>query len=312
MNEGIQKGILDKTSELNENSQEHLDRVAKITKRLNEYISGVEFLTSSEIQRDIDELTGYTILAPVPIPLINGIAISRAVKYSEDTGCAYSDVQRLSYIPDNIGVEPSKGRLNQKGESIFYSCMNSDSNSLGTILSECRANECDIFNILQCKTKLNNPQNQYGTSLSVVPVGINDYFRRGVSTPFNLNSTFREMYELIVKNTHPTAMLAMQLCDAFLTDVLSRNESERLYDVTAAIAAECLKPEVLDGILYPSTKFEGFPNLAIKPTSVDNKLRYESALSIKVNRSFGYGMYQTTTLRQGLVNGREILWSSTP
>jgi hypothetical protein len=145
-------------------------------------------------------------------------------------------------------------------------------------------------------------------SLHVAPIGISDYFRRGVSSPFNLHESFREIYELYRNNTHPTAFLAMQLCDAFLTDVLSRQETPRLYDVTSEIGRECLRPEVLDGILYPSTKFEGFPNLAIKTDSVDRKIRYESAVSLKVEKDFRYGMYRTKTLRVGYVNGEHIQW----
>jgi hypothetical protein len=309
MNEALAQGIIGKSAELNESPSVHLERAAAITNELTSYLSGDISLTVEEIRKAIVELTLYTYLVPVSIPLASGTVLSRAVKYEEVAGDAYNKVARLSYIPSGLSVTSKKGRMNQNGESIFYSCLNSDANSIGSILSECRANEGDIFNILQCKTKLEVPKSHSDTSLHVVPIGINDHFRRGVPTPFGLHDSFREMYDLLRKNTHPTAMLAMQICDAFLTDVLTRKGSKRLYDVTSEIGRECLKPDILDGVLYPSTRFEGFPNLALKPGSVDRKIRFETAISIRVEKCFGYGMYRIKILRQGVISGQDILWS---
>ena len=308
MNEVIAQSLINKAKELNESPSEHLDKVNQIIGSLKNYISGTIELDADEIQKYIIELTLYTSLIPVSIPLSTGAILSRAVKYDEDKGDSYSEVSRLSYIPLNSGIVPKKGRINIEGESLFYSCLNADSNSIGTILSESRAKKGDIFNLLQCRTKLEDPKKPLDMALHVAPIGISDYFRRGVPTPFNLHESFREIYELYKNNTHPTAMLAMQLCDAFLTDVLSRPESSRLYDVTSEIGRECLKPAELDGILYPSTKFEGFPNLAIKPSSVDQKIRYETSISLVVNKKFGYGMYETKILRQGIVDSESIIW----
>lgn len=308
MNDIIAQQITNKARELNESPSEHLAKVDQITHRLKDYISGKIELSKEEIRNSIMELTIYTSLIPVSIPLAVGVTLSRAVKYEEDEGDSYDYVSRLSYIPQDSGITPKIGRINIEGESLFYACLNADANSIGTILSEARATEGDIFNLLQCRTKLEIPQSHMDMSLHVAPIGISDYFRRGVPTPFNLHDSFREIYELYRNNTHPTAMLAMQLCDAFLTDVLSQPESPRLYDVTSEIGRECLKPKELDGILYPSTKFEGFPNLALKPDSVDKKIRPETAVSILVDRDFGYGMYQTKILRQGIIDNESINW----
>lgn len=309
MNDQIAYSIIEKATELNESPLIHLERVTSIIESLNKHLSGTVELNNEEIQKLISELTIYTSLIPVSFPLNSGIVMSRAVKYLEKDGDSYQKASRLSYISPISGVIPKKGRINVEGEAIFYACLNADANSIGAILSESRAAEGDIFNLLQCRTKLENPKNQFDFALHIAPIGISDYFRRGVPTPFNLHETYREIYELYRKNTHPTAMLAMQLCDAFLTDVLSRKESPRLYDVTSEIGRECLKPAEIDGILYPSTTFLGFPNLAIKPTSVDRKLRYETTISTKVEKYFGYGMYQTKILRQGIVSGDDIDWS---
>jgi hypothetical protein len=308
VNDVIAQQLINKAKELNESPSEHLAKVYEITCNLRDYISEKIDLSKNDILKYIIELTFYTSLIPVSIPLSAGVPLSRAVKYLEEEGYCYDQVSRLSYIPTDSGITPRIGRINVEGESLFYACLNADTNSIGTILAESRAARGDVFNLLQCRTKLENPQSQFDMSLHVAPIGISDYFRRGVPTPFNLHESVREIYELYRNNTHPTAMLAMQLCDAFLTDVLSRPESPRLYDVTSEIGRECLKPKELDGILYPSTKFEGFPNLALKPDSVDKKIRPETTLSIHVDQDFGYGMYQTKILRQGIVDNEYINW----
>jgi hypothetical protein len=309
MNEQIAQGLLQKAAELNESPLDHITSVSEIISSLQNHIDGSAILEKNAIETQVQNLTVYTYMVPVPIPLNSGVVCSRAVKYTEvDGNNCYPNVSRLSYIPLDSGIAPNLGRLNEQGVSLFYASLNADANSIGAILSEVRAKKNEIFNVLQCRTKLENPANHFDLTLNVAPLGISDYFRRGVPAPFLLNKDFENIYVLLKNNTHPAAMLAMQLCDAFLSDVLKRSETKRLYEVTAAIGKECLKPNILDGILYPSTKFDGFPNIALKPTSVDKKLRCEYAASIKIIKEYGYGMYQTKILHRGAVANDEIVW----
>ena len=300
--------VLQKAAELNRAPAQNLRDVHEITTQLTSHINGQRSLSTKGICSLVDRLTGFTMLVPVPIPLHLGTVLSRAVKYVEDDGgFAYDSVSRLSYIPAGATVVPQQGRLNKSGESMFYCCLNADANSAGTILSEVRAEKGQIFNMLQCRTKFETLE--HGSTLNVVPLGISDYFRRGVPTPFLLHEVFREIYELLRSNLHPVAMLAMQLCDAFLTHSLSSAGSPGLFDVTSAISAECLQPNELDGILYPSTTFEGFANLVLKPNSVDRKIRYESAISVRVEEKFGYGIYQIEHLDHGVVHADKVHWT---
>jgi hypothetical protein len=311
MDSNMARGILRKAQELNQKPSVCLKEVHEITQKLRSYLAGAENLTPQEINKLVEGLTVYTSLVPASIPLQSGVTFSRAVKYMEMDGInCYKDPSRLSYIPENIGISPQKGRINKAGRSLFYASVSADVNSLGAILSEVRACKGDIFNILQCRTKLENPTSPYDGVLNVAPVGISDYFRRDVPTPFQLHDTYKEIYELYRHNTHPTSLTAMQLCDAFLTDVLKAEESPRLYDVTSAIGEECLKADPLDGILYPSTKFEGFPNVALKPRAVDKKIRFETTLSVKVEECYGYGIFKVTILDRGIVDSGTIQWSA--
>ena len=311
MNDNFIKAVIIKAQDLNKTPSVHLSKVHEITEQLRHYIGGKKELSSDEIKQLVETLTDYTSLIPISFPLHQGIIFSRAVKYKEADGINYyRDPSRLSYIPENAGIIPQKNRINKEGQSLFYACLNADANSIGAVLSEVGACKGDVFNLIQCRTKLENPTNPHDGVLHIAPIGISDYYRRRVLPPFELHETFKNIYDLYRKNTHPTSMLAMQLCDAFLTAVLKAEGSPRLHDVTSAIGEECLKPTELDGILYPSTKFDGFPNVALKPQSVDGKIRFESTLSVKVEECYGYGMFKTTILNQGLVDGGTIIWST--
>jgi hypothetical protein len=145
-----------------------------------------------------------------------------------------------------------------------------------------------------------------------MPLGIFDYFRRGVASPFLLNETYRKVYDLAMSKLHPDAKVATQLCDAFLTDMLKRPGSDRLYIVTSEFAKFCLAQDVIDGVIYPSTRLEGHPNLVLKPRSVDQKIDYQKAVSVRVLEVFGYGMCKLQELGTGALQGNVISWSWHP
>ncbi len=299
----IEFAIIQKAKDLNINPKKHLDEVVKITNTLRSFINQDISLDNNEIEKLIERLTVFTTLVSVPIE--NGIHISRAVKFDDDSiNPCYPNVSRLSYIPKDISITPPLGRMNKEDNAMFYGSLYSHSNSMGTILSEVRAVKNEKFNILFSETT---------NDLELVPIGVFDYFRRGVPHPFRLHNDFKEMYDLYQNNTHPTAMLALQLCDAFLSDILTMDESDNLYSVTSTLASECLKVDVIDGLMYPSVKFEDFPNVVIKPNSIDKKTIHKEVHSLIVNDSFGYGMYETETLFKGNVNTHDgiINWSKT-
>jgi hypothetical protein len=311
------EAIAAKGEDLNQDPESHLLIVREIVSKLNACIYEGNELSETEIVNLVDRLTSYTIGVPVPVPLVPGITISRAVKYEEDDGKGlYGDPQRLSYIPRNSGIEPPCGRLNKRGEALFYGCMHNDANALGTILSEVEAEVGEIYNVLLSRTCIKERSIVQVLSLNVLPIGVFDYIRREARLPWGLSEDFIGIYEGLQDTLHPSAMLAMQLCDAFLTKVLKQENIKEdksaiypyLFEVTSCIGAEFLKAEVLDGILYPSTKLEGYPNLVLKIDSVDGKLKYEKAIAIKVEESFGYGIFKYTTVNQGLINKGKINW----
>jgi hypothetical protein len=305
MDENLARGLLTKCQDLNSDSHNHLDAVAQIIRQLTAYAEG-QALEPPQLHNLINKLLVYTVLIPVPIPGISGTPFSRGVRYEGDDVKNYAKTDRLSYIPSTSGVTPRLNRLNQEGVSMFYGCLGGNANSIGAVLSECQAQAGDTFYLLYSRTK--PTASDRIDAINVVPIGVFDYLRRGISIPFGLSNEYLHIYEVLRANTHPEGFLAMQLCDAFLTDILRRPSSPSVYSLTSAVANNCLSAPELDGFLYPSTKLDGHPNLALRPSVVDKRVRHESAMAVRVEHNFGYGIYATKQLSQGTVRGDVIDW----
>lgn len=303
--------VLDsKCAELSTRPALHLERVFSVIRRLEEHFQGNR-LSEALAAQLIGELTCYVVVIPVSIPLREKIKFSRAVRYEEPLGVTYEAVSRLSYIPIGGPVSAKLGRLNKAGESMFYACKDDNANSIGAVLSEVRAKPGEIFNILISET---NPPEQTtelaDNDLVITPLGIFDYYRRGVPDPFGLHADHRECYEYLTKHAHPEGMLAMQLADAFIADILKRQEAAGLYTVTSAFSTEIGGLPILDGILYSSTQFDSFPNVALKPSAVDKKLQHKSAMSVRVLERYGYGIFKTEQLARGTIKDGQLFWAN--
>lgn len=189
---------------------------------------------------------------------------------------------------------------------MFYACKDDSPNSIGAVLSEVKARPGEVFNVLISET--HETAEQLESDLVVIPLGIFDYYRRGVPDPFGLHSEYLGCYEYLRKHIDPEGMLAMQLADAFICDLLKRREVEGLYTVTSALSKELCSIPMIDGILYPSTQFDSYPNIVLKPSAVDKKLEHKSATSVRVLESYGYGIFRTEELAKGTVKNGQLLW----
>lgn len=294
---------------LNDKPSQQLETVARIVSALQAHWQEETILAPEDVKSLVGQLTCYTLQIPIPIPLNENRVITRAIRVEQKVDVGYSNVSRLSYIPLGGSIVPAIGRLNRTGQSMFYACLGTDANSIGAILSEARARTGETFNILFTETvpvqqKSNSPDND----LQVTPIGVFDYIRRGVPHPFRLHDDYVNIYNALKAAICVEGMLAMQLADAFFMEALKHKETGQLYSITSEIAAEYLSSDVVDGLIYPSTQFDGFPNVAIKPSSVDRKLRHHSAVSIKVLESYGFGIFKTQTIGQGDIQGDLIRW----
>jgi hypothetical protein len=301
--------ILDtKISELNDCPEHQLQRVFSIVRRLEEHLQGIE-LQPGQLKHLVDELLFYTLVEAVPIPLSGNMKFTRAVRYEEGSGIGYERVSRLSYISPNSGVRRRAGRMNKEGESVYYASKDIGPNSMGAVLSEMQARPGEIFNVLFSETV--HPQEQAEQSddvLRITPVGVFDYYRRGLPDPFGLHQEYRSSYEYLVAKTRPAGMLAMQLADAFLSYILKREGTERLYSVTSLISTQFSSYPTIDGMLYLSTQFDGCPNVALKTTTVDRKLKHLRAESIRVLERYGFGIFTTEIIGIGHIDGGNVIW----
>lgn len=100
------------------------------------------------------------------------------------------------------------------------------------------------------------------------------------------------------------------LCNAFLADVLKRKGSDRLYDVTSAIAKRLLADENTDAIVYESVQVKDLPALAIKTDIVDNHIEHNQVTSIKIITNLGYGIYYSDEINKAMIvnNENELKW----
>ncbi|MGI2172998.1 hypothetical protein [Shewanella ulleungensis] len=294
-----------KASEMNPNALYCCNSVSTIIKQLNGYIEGTINLSEERVSFLLDHLVGYYTIT-LDLPLDKGLKILRAVKFNNLEGKpCFAEVSRLSYIPKKSNITPSIGRLNKCGESIFYGCVYFDDNFGGynVAFSEVGALKNEKINILKSETS---------AEIKVNYVGIYDYIKRE-SKPYFVSeqvySYFKSVYEYEEQMFDKYVFAAFQLCDAFFSDILRREESERLYIVTSILASHFLEGDRVDGLIYSSVKAEGYPVIAIKPASVDSKVSHKKAFSFEIQENYGYAIFRANSLYQGVVNGEIINWN---
>lgn len=295
-------------SDLNSDPKAFLQRIKKLIEELEQYLLGEIEISLPKIRDIADEITGGYAVLPVSIPLSTQQSLCRAVKYEGgDGGHAYRSAARLSYI-QSTHIEPKQNRLNSAGNAMFYCCLGQldNSNCRGALLAECKAKEGEIFNILHSQTV--PADTSVSQTLNLFTVGIIDYCRRGVELPFGLSSQYKEFHDLLRAELNQISMMGIYLRDAFLADLFKRKENIRLFNITSALAAVFMRHDLIDGVIFPSTKFEMYPNVALKPSSVDKKICYKNAVAIQVRESLGYGMYETVCIDAGDVVGGNIQW----
>lgn len=210
----------------------------------------------------------------------------------------------MSYVPQESAYLVKIGRMNGNASPMYYGSLiteNTASKSIITVLSEIKAEKNKIYNILF---------SQVIGEIVVIPIGVFDYFRRGIDHPFkkNMHPNFEAVYKYYEENLKGDSILPLYLCDAFLNDVLRKKGSERLYKITSAIANECLSISKADGIVYPSVEFIDHPNIVLKPEIVDKKIQHKKAYSIYLEESYGYGMYKLTFTHCGETSFDKIQW----
>lgn len=257
-------------------------------RQLTDHINGTCNLANHEIAAKVDYLAGcLTITLDHPLEELEFLRV-RICEVQP-----FGNVGDLSYIKQTTDTFPKAGRLNQKGQALFYAsvAVRQDNTALNVVLSEAGAKELDRLNVLRS-------HQVKGSDLNLQIIGIWDQVRRN-EKPYYFNSETFDYYkiarEYMVQKFDPKLLLAYELTDRFFGDILSREGIERLYQVTSALSNVFLSGKS-DGVLYSSVQAKGEPVVALTPYAVDGKLEHQVATEVLIEKSFGYEFYQFRTL----------------
>ena len=254
-------------------------------RQLNNHINGVCRLSSREIEAKVNYLAGCLTIA-----LDNSLQGLEFLRVRLCEGIKIDSVDNLSYIKDTTDTFPVTGRLNQIGQALFYAAVavKKDDTALRVALSETGAKELDRLNVLRSHQKS-------GSDLNLRIIGIWDQVRRD-ERPYYLNPNIFDYYkktrEYVSQKFDPNLLLAYELTDRFLADILSRKGSEKLYEITSALGAVFLDGNQCDGILYSSVKAIGEPVVALSPTAVDSKLEHQFACDVEIKQCYDSSMLE--------------------
>lgn len=252
-------------------------------RQLNHHINGSCKLTNNEIAEKIDYLAGC-----LTISLDNPLQKMEFLRVRLCEGDNFQNVRDLSYIKNTKNDFPNAGRLNKKGQALFYASVTvkKDDTALRVVLSESRAKDLDHLNALCSHQKIDS-------DLCLRIIGIWDYVRRN-ERPYYLSEKVFEYYvatrNYMVNKFDPKLLAAYDLTDRFFADILSRKGNENLYQVTSELGAFFMDGKV-DGVLYSSVEAKGEPVVALAPSAVDEKIEHQFVCDISVEKHYGYEFF---------------------
>lgn len=266
--------------------ENHSNVVSEIIKKLNKFIYTKYSLSEKDINELLSILVKYRIVLDIPIPI--DTLLLRAVKIDEETTYpSYDNASRISYIPDEISSKAPLGRFNMPEQPMYYGTIATSDKNINVPLSEVEAKEGEFINILISKTT---------KELRVRYIGLFEYYKKGEETPFEINPFFKEVYEYYQNIYDKDLLIAIELCDEFFTRITTEKitieiENKRLYSITSLLSRIFLADSHVDGLIYPSVATNGFPNIVLKPKSVDNKVEHKKARILLIKEDYGKSVY---------------------
>lgn len=260
--------------------------------QLLEHVEGKKHLSNFEIENKLDYLVGcLTITVDLPMVEMEFLRVRKCEKGM------FNNLSELSYIANVTNDFPPKGRLNAQGVGLFYASVAVQKNdkALMVVLSEARANTLDRVNVLRSVQKAE----QY---LNLRFIGIWDYVRRRQKPYYLADNQFeyyRQASKLMNERFSTKQLEAYFLTDRFFADMLTRQSSDSLYDITSVIGKFIMEGDSTDGILYSSVQAIGEPVVALKPLAVDKKLEHQLVTDVIVNNHHVYEFYDVQTVKVG-------------
>lgn len=282
--------------------EDHLDFVSNIIKDLNDFIDKKKNFTEVDIESMLANLVQYRVVLDIPLPkdtlLLRGVRIADGLSFPKNV-----NLDRISYIPKDKTHLASLGRCNKKGFPMYYACVANSIRDVNAPFSEINAKDNEHINILISNTSQN---------LNVRFVGLYDYYQRGTKPPFEVHGFFEEVHQYYIDTHDKALLLAIELCDSFFCDILRRKGNDRVYEVTSILSYLYISGKEVDGLIYPSVETEGFPNVVIRPSSVDDKILHKEVKIFLIKKDYGYSKYHAVEFNTiGKINGNDISWSDT-
>ena len=165
--------------------------------------------------------------------------------------------------------------------------------------------EAEYINILSSTVK---------KSLKVMHIGAFDLLVRNQSLPGWVDSFYKTAFDMFrdvcIEKNLEYLYDSYIICNAFLADILKRKGSDRLYNVSSAIAKRLLDDENTDAIVYESVQVKDSPVIAIKTDIVDSHIEHNQITCFKIENSLGYGLYYGETISKALIKNNEnkLVW----
>jgi hypothetical protein len=300
-------------NKFNEDSINKLNNIKSTIAKLDSYINNEITLSDAELRDHISILTNNSLQYFIGFPLDNKSYIARAVEYVDEHKQDFNYLKRHSYISGELIDKVKAGRANMSRESMLYACLATGLECVNATLSEVRAKTGRTYHVLLGEflppeiTKEEN-SDEFSNSLVVLAIGFGDYIRKGIHLPWVITEKLNFTYRNFTERCNEHALLALQLCDAFICDLFKRDQSEALYKVTSGYVS-ALMSYSCDGVIYPSVQVDGYPNLALKPESVDKKIKFREVIKLEILKEHGYGFYEANALQRGRVHNGSIEWS---
>ncbi|MGY4108289.1 hypothetical protein [Aeromonas encheleia] len=207
----------------------------------------------------------------------------------------YSNINEVGYPPKEF---TPANRLNEPHEPLLYSSINQYA-----ILDEIGADEGSYVHMLAYSTREGEP-------LRIGIVGEVAHTHRWGSAMSS--DSLGDQLRRIMGDMSLEVGRSIVYTDAFLASVLQDPKASENSYLHSRILASLLfkKQSDLDGLIYPSVALDRSMNFAIKPASVDKKLKKCATFVVRVKKKFNYGIYDMEVVRGAKgerING-DIVW----